>query len=255
MPPDVITWTALLGHWTKFAQASLALPNDADGARWRDSVAPAITLQAITCALREIDRLDAEDRPYAIDRAEVQVRDAAAALHATWGADAVPVDLIAMHDDARDALIDAPYRGARELVWEGPGVYVVPDVSVDGDDGSLAVMQPGTLVAPGTPVAWWIGRDVEWLRTELDALRERACGDVPHQVYRELDDDGRIVRDIVVPVTADPRPGLPLLVPICHGGTRIGAFTMDAADWEAMQRAALADRCEAWRAECEDVVE
>ena len=36
--PSDLTWTALLARWIEFAKASVALPDDAEGDRWRSSV-------------------------------------------------------------------------------------------------------------------------------------------------------------------------------------------------------------------------
>src|SRR5262245_40321112 len=49
-----LTWPALLGHWTAFAQNSLALPKTADGDRWRAAVPAIIGLQALTHALGDL---------------------------------------------------------------------------------------------------------------------------------------------------------------------------------------------------------
>ena len=52
--PNVISWASLLAHWTQVAQASLALPRDAEGDRWRAAVPSIIVLQAVTHALAEV---------------------------------------------------------------------------------------------------------------------------------------------------------------------------------------------------------
>src|SRR5690606_37986826 len=47
LTPDdgsAMTWATLLGGWFQFAQRAVALPADAQGQRWKDSVAPAIGL-------------------------------------------------------------------------------------------------------------------------------------------------------------------------------------------------------------------
>jgi hypothetical protein len=101
--PEVLTWTALLGKWIEFAKASVALPRDGEGGQWRASVASVINLQAVTFALAEIGELPAEDRPVALDRAEVLVNDNRAALTAAWG-EGMPASLREAIDDARAAL-------------------------------------------------------------------------------------------------------------------------------------------------------
>jgi hypothetical protein len=62
---------------------------------------------------------------------------------------------------------------------------------------------------------------------------------VPRQVYRQTNDDGRIVRDVVRPITADPVAGLPLLVTMRNHGEPCGAFVRDAKTWAQQQRAAI----------------
>ena len=43
-----MTWAALLGKWTEFAQSALALPDDDEGGRLREAVPAIIGLQAVT---------------------------------------------------------------------------------------------------------------------------------------------------------------------------------------------------------------
>src|SRR5690606_34338419 len=40
------TWATLLAGWVQFAQSAVALPRDEQGQRWRDSIAPTISLHA-----------------------------------------------------------------------------------------------------------------------------------------------------------------------------------------------------------------
>ena len=109
---------------------------------------------------------------------------------------------------------------------------------LEGDMGTLAVAQPGTLIMPGEPVAWWCGFDGSAL---ADALPNCALEQpfLPAQVYRQLGDDGHMERDVILAVTDDPEPGLPLLVPLRQHGEPIGRFTVDAETWERQQRAGL----------------
>jgi hypothetical protein len=58
-------------------------------------------------------------------------------------------------------------------------------------------------------------------------------------VYRQLDEHGQIVRDVIAEIVAEAVPGMPLLVPLVLEGKRIGRFTMDAREWEARQRSAM----------------
>jgi hypothetical protein len=91
---------------------------------------------------------------------------------------------------------------------------------------------------PGEPVAWWSGFDGSAIAEALPncALEQPL---LPAQVYRQMGDDGRIERDVILAVTDDPEPGLPLLVPLRQHGEPIGRFTVDAAKWERQQRAGL----------------
>ncbi len=237
--PETLTWTGLLGRWIEFAQASMAIAESDDGDLWRASVADVIRLQAVTFALGDLSLLDAADRPFAVDRATVVVEAAVADLNAIWTGTMLPESLAEMFDDARRGLDEAPWRGATELLWPGPGSLVVPELPSSPIGGTLALMQPGTLAMPGEPVAWWIDRDPEPLLAALPTCRAEAVP-LPRQVYRVITDDGHITEDVMVPISADPIPGLPLLVPICHRGEPIGHFTVDAEIWQQQQEAALA---------------
>ena len=101
--PETLTWTALLGRWIEFAQASVALPKDAEGERWRDSVPAVINLQAVTFALADVGELVAEDRPVALDRAAVMIDENSGKLAAIWGK-GLPESLREINEDARKAL-------------------------------------------------------------------------------------------------------------------------------------------------------
>lgn len=102
--PETLTWTALLGKWIEFAQASVALTGDAEGDRWRKSVPGVINLQAVTFALAELGDLPAEDRPVARDKAEILISDNADKLGSIWGDGQLPDGLKEIIADARKAL-------------------------------------------------------------------------------------------------------------------------------------------------------
>lgn len=237
--PEILSWTALLARWTESAGAAMAIPDEDDGDRWRASVAAVIQLQAITFALADLEHLEPADRPFACDRAEILVRESAQAIDSAWSGAALADSIVEIIDDAVHALALAPWFGARELLWPGPGPLLVPELPVDGDHGSLAVMQPGTFAMPGSPVAWWIDRDGEALVRLLPGCR-LGSPPIPRQVYRILDESGEIVEDVLAAVNEEPVAGLPLLVPICHRGERIGSFTLDAERWRAQQEFSLA---------------
>lgn len=101
--PEILTWTALLGRWIEFAKASVAIPKDADGENWRKSVPAVINLQAVTFALAELGELAVEDRPVALDRAEVLIDDNTGKLAAIWGT-GLPESLLEINADAQKAL-------------------------------------------------------------------------------------------------------------------------------------------------------
>jgi hypothetical protein len=231
-----LAWAALLGRWIEFAKASVALPADGDGPAWKRSTAPFIELQAIVWALRELAELPVADRPAARDRAEVQVRRASAALDAIWRGVPMPSTILELLDDATIGLREALYAGLTELLWTGPGLYVVPAVDVGEPRGTLALMPPGSLAMPGEPVAWFTERDPVVLNGCIARAAER-----PRQVYRQLDDRGHFIRDVVAPLEGDIPPGLPMLVAISLDGTPIGRFPFEPEEWQRMQRVALGE--------------
>jgi hypothetical protein len=236
--PEALTWTALLGKWMDFAKASLALPDDAEGDRWRASVTAVINLQAVTFALADLAQLPQGQRPFGRDRAEVMIRDNAGQLEQIWRGEPMPDELLEIGHDAHRALERSIFAGATELIWAGDEPLVMPAVPVDGEDGTLAVMQPGTIVMPGEPVAWWVERDGALIIEALDGCAQREPL-VPHQVYRQIDESGHITGDLVAPMDAELPAGMPLLVPLYERGRRIGHFTVDAETWLEQQRAAM----------------
>ena len=102
--PETLTWTALLGKWIEFAQASVALPRDVEGDRWRASVVPIVNIQAVTFALAELKDLPEADRPIAWDKAEILISDHASKLGSIWEAGQLPDGLKEIISDARAAL-------------------------------------------------------------------------------------------------------------------------------------------------------
>ncbi len=237
MDERALTWTALLAHWMEVARAAVSLPEGEEGDRWRRSMAPAITLHAVTFALRDLLALPLEERPVARDRAAILVAEACAALDETWRGEVMPESLQLLRHDASVALDESEWAGAVELVWRGPGELVAPslvDPASLEEVGTLCVAAPGTILVPGEPVAWWVGRG----DLSLDGC-ERIEVVTPRQVYRVLDDAGRIVRDEVAPMHEDLPSGMPLLTPLLENGVRVGSFVRAGAEWEALQRAAM----------------
>lgn len=102
--PEVLTWTGLLGQWMQFAQASLALPDDAQGPRWRASVPAVINLQAVTFALADLDRVSASERALALDKAEILIRQSSGQLNEIWSGQSMSAQLSEIAADAQAAL-------------------------------------------------------------------------------------------------------------------------------------------------------
>jgi hypothetical protein len=91
-PSNVTTWAALLAHWTAFAQASAALPKDAEGTRWLASTPAIIGLHAVTLALQDLasparagaSALPPDERGAAILRASAIIERYHSELRALW---------------------------------------------------------------------------------------------------------------------------------------------------------------------------
>lgn len=105
--PESLTWTALLGRWIEFAQASLAIPAEADGERWRASVPSIINLQAVTFALAEVANLPLQERPLALDKAEILIRANREKLASIWRGGSMTAALRELGEDASTALAHA----------------------------------------------------------------------------------------------------------------------------------------------------
>ena len=236
MDTNALTWTSLLAHWMDFARTSVALPADAEGYRWRQSVTPIITLQAVTFALGDLARLEHDERALARDKADILISDAAGALREAWGSHPMPETVLEVAADARRALAASSLVGVTELIWPGPGTMEMPRLPDPEPGGTLALMAPGTIVMPGEPVAWWADR----APVEIDGCRVQVAG-TPRQVYRQIDADGAITGDLIAPIADALPPGLPLLVPLLEHGEPVGRFTMDADAWLERQRASIGD--------------
>lgn len=228
----------MLGYWLDAARASVAPSADPALA---DAISNVIELQAVIAALGDLDALPPVDRPFARDRAAVLIERAAAALDEAYRGRTMPEELLELLDDAPRALERSTWAGTVELIWPGPGPLVMPVVPVDATSGgTLAVMQPGTIAHPEQCIAWWLDVDGTPIAESVPGTRCESV-DVPRQVYRMLDEDGRITGDEERLVTDDPVAGLPLLVPLRAGGETIGHFTMEPDEWLAKQRSAGLD--------------
>lgn len=244
LPDGVIGWTALLGRWVEFARAAVAFPRDATGARWRASVAPAIGLQAVTFALAEIDRVAPDERPSALDRAELLVRKHTAELSGVWRGETLHPELVALANDARRALEAARGAGAEWIVVDDR--LTAPDLSAVCSrlagahrDAEAIVAAPGTLLFRGSPLAYFRPAPID-APPPGAAVRGAAAA---RQVYRQIDDTtGRAVRDLVAPLAAGLPAGRPLLTPVVENGRIVATLDRDAADrWTRDQLRAIGD--------------
>ncbi|MFK7960757.1 MAG: hypothetical protein AB8G96_09545 [Phycisphaerales bacterium] len=245
---DTLSWAALLAQCSDFAKASAAWGESGDEGRWRTSTAPIIALQSTTFALHQLSRVEEAERPLARDKAEMTIRREVGAIDAAWRGIPMPAELLALQDEARTALERSNYVDAVELVWTGEEPFEVPaglarivDAIECGREpraGTLLVAQPGTLIMPGSPVAWWNERPWPDVNGAFDAL-EPIETDRPRQIYRQLNAVGRIFGDSVRPIWSEPDAGMPLLVPLLDRGRTVGRFTVDPEHWAEQQRAAM----------------
>lgn len=99
-----LTWAALLGRWIEFAQSALALPDDADGRAWRESVPAVIGLQALCMALRDVDQLPADQRALGLNRAHILFEKHVDDLHELFGSQDLHPMLTELITDAQQAM-------------------------------------------------------------------------------------------------------------------------------------------------------
>ncbi len=232
-----LTWPMLLGRWVEFARSAVSLPEMGEAGRYRRSVAPLITLHAVTHALTELDLLPPEDRPAAVDRAEILINKSENALREIWGDP--PPEIMAFIDDARDAL-----AARSDLATAEPGRPAVLEWLVLGD--GIVFPHPGEIldaIAPVAPTArlYVPTPGVPFFRGSIAACLEAGTSsgeeaiehiaslvsaflgpdadgpveaDQPRQVYRQFDfARGGPVRDVIAPMSASSTPGQPLLIP------------------------------------------
>lgn len=247
---EVVTWAGLLAQGVELAQASRALPASEEGDRWRASVAPLIECQALRIALASLGRLPREDRPLARDLAARTLRSAATTLDEVWRGHPMPEAILEIAEDAQRALDQSAYAGLRMMRLRAdrppvllpamPGIEAFAAAAVE-QRGTLAAMAPGTLVLPGSPIAWWCGGEDPADARALADLIEVGDEVGPLQVYRQLDDAGRFVGDLVADLDALP-PGMPLLVPRVLDGAPIGGPPHAEGAWRKMQERGLAGR-------------
>ena len=233
---DPISWSTLLAGWVSFAQRALALPKDEQGQRWRDSVAPTIGLHALAMALGEIDKVDPEERPLAMDKSEIGIKAHVAELNEIWRGEPMPESIIELIEDAKAAWELALYEGVAWIVASERFVAFHPAELGDallnaGYLGEVMIATPGVELFKGAPIA--IARNNSGGQPEDDILRmiqdflEACDGQVEHplivrpvcQVYRQFDYlKGGSAKDLVAPVIGELQAGQPLLIPVVIGG-------------------------------------
>ncbi|MEM7756000.1 MAG: hypothetical protein AAF297_10235 [Planctomycetota bacterium] len=229
--PNAVTWSALLGKWTDFAKAGLALPTDGDGGRWRRCIAPAIGLQAVTYALGELDQLEsADERAAGLDRAGLLIANQAKEIHEVWSGEPLPRELTELIADARLAAELAASTGVEWTVaapaaeFDHGGTLAATLVQ-SGFAGDLYLPAPGIPLFAGSVAAFaragrggGIDLDTEAVVSIFLGIDEGLV-EPPHakagarQVYRQFDfASGGPVRDVIAPLAGEPLAGQPLLI-------------------------------------------
>ena len=233
---DTTTWASLLAGWVQFAQTALALPETDEGDRWRDTVAPAIGLHALAMALAELHTLDPEERPLAMDKAEIGIKEHAAAINSAWSGEPMPESLAELIDDAKSAWEDSLHEGvvwrckSDRFVTRHPGEIGLA-MREAGFMGEIFIAAPGVEMFKDAPVAWCRdqsgGMPDEQVVEFVHGFLETCTGKTEqpeimrplHQVYRQMDFlAGGPSHDLASPVTGELPAGQPLLVPVVVGG-------------------------------------
>jgi len=102
----------------------------------------------------------------------------------------------------------------------------VDDVLATGFGGDLFVAAPGTILFEGSPAVFALG----WL-DEFAGPPGVVCraGAAQRQVYRQCDQSGRPVRDVVRLMLEELPAGQPLLTPVVERGRVVRRFDADEA--------------------------
>ena len=236
--PDTLTWSALLARWTEFAASSVALPAGGESGRWKRAVPQIITLQAVVHALDELDELEPEEIPVALDRAAISVREAVREIRSIWDGEALPPEAQELCEEAEAAIVVADSVG---LAWTvasaslecGHPADLAAAVVASGIADTLLIPTPGvplfasSVAAHFRPAVWnpeRIAQIAELVESFLDEDGDAAfAGFLPQmQVYRQFDfAKGGAVRDLVVPTALGVAAGQPLLVPAVSGGQAV----------------------------------
>jgi len=221
-----MTWTALLARWMDLAKSARAL----DGG-WDRAMPSLITFEALAQAMGCLHQLPAAERSYAIDQARTLLELRLADLEDFPDTPQAAIDAA---DAARAAIENAVHAQIWTIVWEGPGFLTMPEVTGTparhSDEGAMAMMPPGTLALPGTPLAWWTGRHEPML-----AMGIAGCRAVPTeeatQVWRVFGADHKASEDRVRSINDEgPADAMPLLIPRVAGGQRLATINLPE-DW------------------------
>jgi len=101
LEPDRLTWAVLLARWTDFARGVVALSEEGEPGRVRQSVTDIITLQAVWFALGQMDELSEAEQAIGLDRAGVLIDRHAGAIRARFGEDPLPEALTELLEDVQ----------------------------------------------------------------------------------------------------------------------------------------------------------
>ena len=232
-PERAMTWTALLGKWTEFAQSALALPDDDEGGRLKEAVPVIITLQAVTHACAELGDLDPDERALGADKADMLIKKNAGELNRIWTGEVMPEAVVELLEDAQLALAAAT-QGGWEWVVEAEAIIahhpseMLEALVVSGFTGDLFLPTPGVPIFEHAPAAFARGvepdSDIGAMLFELVPAFLEGVGDaepvpIARQTYRQFDfSKGGPVRDLVQPMDATLTPGQPLLIPAILSG-------------------------------------
>lgn len=213
----------LLAKWTKLAQEAVALPDDGDGGRVKRALPAIIGVNAVACAMREIDLLPEGERALGIDKGEVLLRTYAAQIHEQWRGDALHDAVQEMIVDAQRAMAAAKDVGVEWCVARPPLIAEHPAELVaallgGGFAGDLYLPNPGVPLFGGCPCAFLRPAGDEDARALIDEFLGKGATHCRQrsrfrQAYRQFDfGKGGPVRDLVVVNDDELVPGQPLLI-------------------------------------------
>ena len=182
-----------------------------------------ITCQALMHALPDVLKLPEGERSHAFDLAAVALTRLDEACESTFTT--MPQVLLEARGDAELALEETRLQCCWMLIWDGDVPLVVPQrpqgVPAHGDEGTLLLALPGTILLPGTPVGWWTNRIEPMLGHFVPGLRARPLLEGV-QLWRVADERGQWCRDVILDLEQDaPENATPLLAPCIVGGLRL----------------------------------